>query len=125
MHINLEQTETHAIQAYSDAKIQINSILYEQSLIVSREEIIPNTQINHIEQMDTAYFELLIKHQPEIIIIGHSNPGRFPPIQIISELSKKRIGIECMDIGAACRTYNVLLSEHRKVVVGFIITPNH
>jgi uncharacterized protein len=120
MHINLEATEQHAVQAYSDNKIQINSIIFEGSLIVSREEIISDLAIKNIQDIDDNYLNLLINQKPEIIIIGHENTGKFPPMQIISKLSQNRIGLECMSIGAACRTYNVLLSEKRAVIAGFI-----
>lgn len=121
MHINLESTEQHAVQAYSDDKIQINSIVYDNSLIVSKEEIITDLAIKNIQDIDDQYFDLLIKLNPEIVVIGHKNTGKFPPMKIISQLSQHRIGIECMSIGAACRTYNVLLSENRSVIAGFII----
>lgn len=121
MNINLEAAELHAVQAYSDNKIQINSIIYENSLIVSPKEIITDLAINNIEDIDAHYLSVLLKIKPELIIIGHKNTGKFPPLTIISELSQHRIGIECMSIGAACRTYNVLLSEHRMVVAGFIL----
>ncbi len=120
MQINLEAADPHAIQAYSDQVIQINSISYDQSLIVSSTEIIPDLTIKKIQDMDLAYLELLLRSKPEIILIGHSQPGAFPPAQIMKSLSEKRIGMECMSIGAACRTYNVLLSEKRAVVAGFI-----
>lgn len=123
MNINLEASEQHAIQAYGDNKIQINSIIYEHSLIVSREEIITDTAIKNILDMNGEYLNLLLQFDPEIIIIGHENTGKFPPLSIISNLSQHRIGIECMSIGAACRTYNVLLGENRKVVAGIIIKP--
>lgn len=121
MHINLEATEQNAVQAYSDTQIQINSIIYENSLIVSKEEIITDLAIKNIQEIDEQYLNLLIKLSPELIIIGHKNLGKFPPMEIISQLSQRRIGIECMSIGAACRTYNVLLSEYRAVIAGFII----
>ncbi|KTD38455.1 hypothetical protein Lmor_0276 [Legionella moravica] len=120
MNINLEASEQHAIQAYENNKIQINSIIYESSLIVSREEIIIDVAINSIKEINSPYLELLTKSNPEIIIIGHEDTGVFPPLSIISDLSKMGIGIEAMSIGAACRTYNVLLSELRRVVAGFI-----
>ena len=121
MHINLEIAEQHAVQAYDEKRIQINSILYEKSLIVSREEIITDLDIKHIQGMDESYLELMLKLKPELIIIGHQHAGTFPPMDIISNLSQQGIGIECMSIGAACRTYNVLLSEFRAVVAGFIL----
>lgn len=120
MHINLETANQNAVQSYSNTQIQINSVIYENSLIVSKEEIITDLAIKQIQEMDKPYLELLLQSNPEVIIIGHEQPGVFPPMSIISNLSKKRIGIECMSVGAACRTYNVLLSENRSVVAGFI-----
>lgn len=122
MHINLEAAENHAVQAYSDNQIQINSIVYERSLIVSKTEIITELAIKDIQEINEQYLQQLIKFKPEVIIIGHENTGKFPPMSIISQLSQQRIGIECMSIGAACRTYNVLLSEERAVVAGFIFS---
>lgn len=120
MQINLEAAEKRAVQAYDDKRIQIDSVVYESSLIVSKNELISELAIKKIGDMDEDYLQLLIQSKPELIIIGHEAPGVFPPFALISQLSKMRIGIECMSIGAACRTYNVLLSEGRFVVAGFI-----
>lgn len=120
MQINLEAADQHAVQAYSENKIQINSIVYEASLIVSSQEIISDLAIKKIQDMDQSFLELLVKSKPELVIIGHEQAGSFPPMPLLSQLSKMRIGIECMSIGAACRTYNVLLGEGRFVIAGFI-----
>jgi uncharacterized protein len=122
MHINLEAAENNAVQAYSEHQIQINSIIYERSLIVSKKEIISDLTILSIQEINEHYLQQIMSFQPEIIIIGHEQSGKFPPMSIISQLSQQRIGIECMSIGAACRTYNVLLSEERAVVAGFIFS---
>lgn len=120
MNINLEESELHTVQAYSNNKIQINSITYAKSLIVSKTEIISELLIKSIQEIDEVYMNLLTQFKPEIIIIGHENTGKLPPLSIMKQLAQQRIGIESMSIGAACRTYNVLLSEHRAVVAGFI-----
>jgi uncharacterized protein len=120
MNINLEASELHAVQAYSNSKIQINSIIYEKSLIVSKTQVISDLSIKNILEMDEAYINLLTQFKPEVIIIGHENTGKLPPLSIMNQLLQQRIGIESMSIGAACRTYNILLSEHRAVVAGFI-----
>lgn len=121
MQINLEAAEPHAVQAYDNHHIQINGVVHPASLIVSREEIITDLAIKHIHEIDEQFMALLMQAKPELIIVGHNNPGLFPPMHFISELSQQRIGIECMSIGAACRTYNVLLSEYRAVAAAFII----
>lgn len=120
MQISLEDANSHSVQAYGKNQIQINSIIYEASLIVSREEIISELAIKSVTEMDEAYLELLTSLKPELIIIGHDQIGQFPPMSMIAQLSKLRIGIESMSLGAACRTYNVLLGEDRAVVAGFI-----
>lgn len=120
MNINLETAEQYAVEAYSDKKIQINSIIYEASLIVSREEIITDFVIKDFQEINDSYIDLLLRSKPELIIIGSLQTGKMLPASLMSRFSQNRIGIECMSIGAACRTYNVLLSEHRAVVAGFI-----
>lgn len=120
MQITLEKQEQHAVQAYSSTQIQINAVLYESSLIVSPSKIISDVAITDIELIDEDYIHLVLSLKPELIIIGHKNTGRFPPVKFMADLSQKGVGIECMELGAACRTYNVLISEHRLVVAGFI-----
>lgn len=121
MHINLQAADHHAIQSYSSDAIQINAIKYESSLIVSREEIITDLAIKRIQEMDPEFLADVLRLNPEVILIGHEQSGQFPPMEIIQALGEKRIGFECMSIGAACRTFNVLLSEDRAVVAVFII----
>ncbi|WP_133135153.1 Mth938-like domain-containing protein [Legionella rowbothamii] len=122
MNINLEAAEKNAVQAYSENQVQIHSIVYERSLIVSKEEIISDLIIHDIQAIDDRYLQQLLQFNPEVVIIGHEQTGKFPPMSIISTLSQHRVGIECMSIGAASRTYNVLLSEQRAVVAGFIFS---
>jgi uncharacterized protein len=121
MHINLETNDNNAIQAYSDLEIKVSSNLYQNSLIISSHEIISDWQISSIQQLDEASLEPLLRYDPKIIIIGHKQQGKFAPMPIITELANRRIGLETMSIGAACRTFNVLLNEHREVVIGLIM----
>ncbi len=120
MHISLETPDQHSIQAYSEHEIQINSLIYQHSLIVSKQEIIADVAIHNIQEINKPYLEMLLKYKPEIIIIGHGELSTPPPIKIIAELAQQNIGIEFMSIGAACRTYNILLSELRAVTLGII-----
>jgi len=60
---------------------------------------------------------------PEIIILGTKTPSALQRLDILKKLCEQHIGVECMAIDAACRTFNILLSEHRRVVAGFIFAP--
>lgn len=122
MHIHLEQSEKHAIQSYNDTTIQINAVYYDQSFLVSRESLIMLPLIHSINDNDTAsvLYDSLIQCNPEVLIIGCNPPSTFPSPKFLEFFMSKRIGVECMGIGSACRTYNILLSEQRNVVGVFI-----
>lgn len=121
MHINLEAADHNSIQAYSDQEVQVGSSVYQSSLIISRHEIISEWPIMSIQQLNEESLLPLLRHQPKIIIIGHKEQGKFAPQPAILALANRRIGLEAMSIGAACRTFNVLLNEQRDVVIGLII----
>lgn len=120
MHINLETSDQHTVQAYSDTEIKINSTVYQHNLIVSSQEIIENWQIAEIGELNEQNLLNLLKFKSEIILIGHNQTGQFAPMLIRQQLTCQRIALESMSIGAACRTFNVLLSEERAVVLGVI-----
>ncbi len=124
MQIYCETGETFAIQSYSQTQVSINEVMYAHSLIVSKEGILTDWPIKSIMELENKNLEFMLKalmdDAPEIIIIGHENLNVFAPFASRELLTKKQIGFESMSIGAACRTYNVLLSESRRVVLGLI-----
>ena len=68
-----------------------------------------------------AHFDELLSLQPELVIFGSGAKLRFPAPGLLSELIARRIGVESMDSAAACRTYNVLVSEGRAVVAALLL----
>jgi len=63
----------------------------------------------------------LVALEPEVIIIGTGAKLVFPPQTALAPARAKRIGIEVMDTAAACRTYNLLVTDGRKVVAGLLM----
>lgn len=122
MQINLERPDKHSIQSYSEQHVIINEQTYNSSLIVSQQAIDDRWQKDNIQELDECDVERILKHNPKIVIIGHQGSGQLPNTHIHLLFSKKGVGLEYMDIGAACRTFNVLLSELREVTLALIIT---
>lgn len=120
MHINLESRDLHSIKAYSDTQVKISDNLYDKSLIVSKDLIVDNWPIQSISDLNEDLLAPLLQLKPKVIIIG-SNENKLAPYPLIAKLSEKQIGLESMSIGAASRTFNVLLSEDREVVLGLIL----
>lgn len=88
----------------------------DSTLIITPNQIITDCSINDITGLttsDIAYFESL---QAEVILFSDKNNKRLSP-QIMVEFSRHAIGVEIMALGAACRTYNLLVSEDRQVIL--------
>ncbi len=73
------------------------------------------------EDLTEAHFTQLAATQPELIIFGSGSRIRFVPPALLRGLMQQRIGIETMDTLAACRTYNVLAGEGRRVIAALLI----
>lgn len=73
--------------------------------------------------LNAAHFERILALQPEVVIFGSGPRLLFPPPLLLRALIDRRIGVETMDTAAACRTYNVLVSERRSVVAALLVLP--
>jgi uncharacterized protein len=73
------------------------------------------------DDLTESHFTLLAHTQPELVIFGSGNRIRFAPPAFLRGLMQQRIGVETMDTLAACRTYNVLAGEGRRVIAALLI----
>ena len=78
-------------------------------------------QCSRFEDLTEQHFTQLAQTQPELVIFGSGTKLRFAPPVLMRHLMQKGIGIETMDTLAACRTYNVLAGEGRRVIAALLI----
>jgi len=112
---------TNVIRSFTDSTIDVNNKTYNKSLIISSNLLIDDWIISHIDDMKTEHWQELIQHKPEVILIGTGASLVFPHPSIYAPAIDMGIGVEFMDSKAACRTYNVLVSEDRSVLAGIIL----
>jgi uncharacterized protein len=115
------QDDGYVITAYDDSSVSINGKAFSQSLVVTSTRLNENWDITDITLLTSSHIEQVLCFQPELIIIGTGNKLVFPSIEIYSGIVEHGIGVDFMDTGAACRTYNILMSEGRDVVAGLIL----
>jgi uncharacterized protein len=72
-------------------------------------------------ELTEAHFDALLQDKPELVIFGSGSRLRFPSAALLRGLIAQRVGFESMDTAAACRTYNVLVSEGRTVVAALLL----
>lgn len=101
--------------------ISVNGITHRSSMVIPWQgEIIPWGEAG-FEGLTMADFDRLIELQPELVIFGSGAKLRFVSPGLLRTLMSRRIGIETMDTAAACRTYNVLAGESRRVVAALLL----
>ena len=114
-------TNTHYhITGYGDDYIAINHKMIRASYIVSPDHAV-EWPVSTFETLKGEDIQLLIELNPEVIIIGTGKKHSLPRREVLKTLVSSRVGFEIMDTAAACRTYNVLVGEGRKVVAGLFI----
>lgn len=114
-------TEPNAIVACSAGRVRLRDRSYAASLIVTRTAILDGWRPPAVEQLTIADFTDLLALSPEVVLLGTGERQRMPPPALYAAFASRRIGLEVMDNGAACRTYNLLLSEFREVAVALML----
>ncbi|MEO7917635.1 MAG: MTH938/NDUFAF3 family protein [Dokdonella sp.] len=92
-----------------------------KSCLVLPDRVVEDWPVHAIDQFDDAVAQDLIALQPELVLLGTGEKLQFPSAVSRGVLMKNRIGIEAMDNGAACRTYNLLAEEGRRVLLALIL----
>lgn len=105
---------------YGPGYVAINSARQEKNVIVTADRIM-DWNIAGFEALGAGDFELLLGLQPEIVILGTGDTLRFPAPTLSRSLATAGVGFEAMDTRAACRTYNILTAEGRKVAAAILI----
>jgi len=111
----------HLILGYGPGRIFIGGRTYTRGLIVSPGRIDADWGPEDAIDLAAEHFEVLLAFDPRIIIIGTGKHQVFPDPDTYLTVLRRGLGVEIMDTGAACRTYNILVSEGRKVAAGLIM----
>jgi uncharacterized protein len=100
--------------------ITIADETYQTPLILSPDTIDPGWSATSFTELSEETLQPLLNLEPELVIIGTGKVQRFPGPELLMMFHRAGIGIEVMNTRAACRTFNILVMEERKVVAGLI-----
>ena len=109
----------NAITAYGDDYGAVNSQRHQSSLIVLPDRVEP-WDVSEFTKITMEDFEKLKNLDVEILLLGTGPKQRFPHPRLTAPLTAAGIGLEVMDLKAACRTYNILVAEERKVAAALM-----
>ncbi len=122
MHMHREHQNLQSVQSYNESQVVIQGMSYSESFIVGQGSILSPWSVRSLDDLSTDDLAWVIDQKPELILLGQSHPRLHCPVLVRQHVMAQRIGLECMGIGAACRTFNLLLQEHRVVFLGIIFS---
>ncbi|MEJ5030150.1 Mth938-like domain-containing protein [Comamonas sp. MYb21] len=121
MKFQPDKSDTLTITGYGPGWLAVDKQSYAYSLVVGSNGTLQRWDCERFEDLGPAHFAQLAEADVETVIFGSGNRLRFPSPAWLAPLIAKRIGFETMDTPAACRTYNVLAGEGRKVLLAVLL----
>jgi len=119
--IQLDTVAGNTIRSYTSGRITVNQDVYTVSLIVTPERVVAPWRPRLFRELTAADFDTICALHPEVVLLGTGARLSFPVPELTRSLVAAQIGFEVMDTGAACRTYNVLVSEGRRVAAALLL----
>jgi uncharacterized protein len=108
------------VASYSDRELRLRDRVLRASVIVTALHVL-DWPVVSVAALDPAAFEPVFALQVEIVLLATGARQEFPSQAVIAAAAARRVGLEVMDIGAACRTYNVLVGEDRPVALAAVL----
>ena len=110
----------NTIARHDRGGVWVGAQSHEGSVVVPWSGALRAWPPRRFDELVQAHFDSLLADQPELVIFGSGKQLRFPKPELLRTLIERRIGLETMDTAAACRTFNVLVSEGRNVIAALL-----
>ncbi|MFQ5982561.1 MAG: Mth938-like domain-containing protein [Woeseiaceae bacterium] len=121
MKFTRDQISRVTIRRVESGAIKVGDELVHSDVALTGEEIIRDWQASRIGELSEEDLQPLFASDPELILLGTGRQPIFPPRELVFALARRGVGLEAMDTAAACRTFNILVSEGRRVAAVLII----
>jgi uncharacterized protein len=120
MRFSQDSLAANSIRAYRDDEITINDRIITESVVITPDTI-ELWAPRRVTELTSRHMQQLGELQPEIVILGTGPALQFPAPALLVGLQTQAIGVEVMAHDAACRTFNILLAEDRRVVAALMM----
>jgi uncharacterized protein len=111
----------NVIRAYGNGELRVNENLYRGAVILSAATVIADANVHNLDDLIALGVERALALEPELVLLGTGARQIFPAASYGAQFLRAGIGFEVMDTSAACRTFNVLVSEQRRVAAMLLV----
>lgn len=118
-HLLASEGTQYLINGYTHDSVTINEVVYRENLIVMPTQL-QQWSARSFDSLSVEDFAALCALKPELILLGTGSRLRFPKPTVMLPCIEANLGVEVMDMRAACRTYNILMGEGRNVAAALL-----
>jgi uncharacterized protein len=111
----------NVIRSYGSGELRVNEIAYRGAIILSAATLIDMANVQNLDALLAVDVARILALEPELVLLGTGARQVFPPAAFGTQFMRAGIGFEVMDTSAACRTFNVLVGEQRRVAAILLI----
>jgi uncharacterized protein len=111
----------NVIRGYGAGELRVNDAVYRGAVILSPSTVIAEPNIQNLEELIALGASRILALEPEVVLLGTGTRQIFPEAAFSAQFLRAGIGFEAMDTGAACRTFNVLAGEQRRVAAMLLL----
>jgi uncharacterized protein len=118
---HLSTTTGNLVTAFGPGWVRIGATEYRENLVLTADAVTAGFAPAGFEGLTEADFASFVDAKPDVVILGTGRALRFPHPRLTRALVDAQVGVEVMDTAAACRTYNILAAEGRRVTAALIL----
>ena len=115
------RTDINLIRGYGPAEVRIGELVLHAPCIVTADQLIRDWQARDVATLGLADLEPLFALNPDVVLLGTGAKQIFPGSAVRQAFAARKVGLEVMDLGAACRTFNILVQEERRVAAALFL----
>ena len=107
--------DVNLIRGYAPGEVHIGEVVARAPCIVTADHLILDWAAHDVASLTAAQLVPIFELQPDVVLLGTGAKQTFPASAVRQAFAAHNVGLEVMDLGAACRTYNILVQEERRV----------
>jgi len=108
------------IRSYSNGELRVSDQVFHRSCILTPTTVLADWRPTKVDDVQDADLQVLFAQKPQLVLLGTGDRQQFPHVSIRGAFARAGVGLETMDLGAACRTFNVLVQEGRNVCAALL-----
>ncbi len=121
MKFHLQTPTANVVTGTGPGWIRVGATEYRTNLVLLPDEIVEGWAPAGQAALTERDYAALLAHRPEIVLLGTGARQQFPHPRLLQSLAAAHVGVEIMDTRAACRTFNILVAEDRRVAAALVI----